>query len=137
MIRHVLLAIYGIVGLLTARRVLKHVNKVGDVEYLIPRRGKVYLTISVTKNYSEPVAKFALSDICLPVEKWRDMAYLSNDIGCCSYCSSGLVYNASICVAYLKELDNHIYVDLGNAPFPDDLKKDIQVKYRKMLDKIK
>ena len=137
MIRHVLLAIYGIVGLLTARRVLKHVNKVGDVEYLIPRRGKVYLTISVTKHYSEHVATFALSDICLPVEKWRDMAYLSNGLGCRSYCSSGLAYNASICVAYLKELDSHIYVDLGNAPFPDDFKKDIQVKYRKMLDKIK
>ena len=122
---------------MTARRVLKHVNKVGDVEYLIPRRDKVYLTISVTKNYSEPVATFALSDICLPVKKWRDMAYLSNDIGCRSYCSSGLVYNASICVAHIKELDSHIYVDMGNAPLPDELKKDILKEYRKMLDKIK
>lgn len=137
MIRHVLLAIYGIVGLLTARRVLRHVNKVGDVEYLIPRRGKVYLTVNVTKSYSEPGVTFALSDICLPVDKWRDMAYLSNDIGCRSYCCDGLVYNASICVAFLRELDAHIYVDLGNAPFPDGLKKDIQVKYRKMLDKLR
>ena len=136
MIRHVLLAIYGIVGVLTARRVLRHVNKVGDVEYLIPRRGMVYLSIHVVKNYREPEAMFALSDICLPVKKWRDMADLSNDIGCRSYCSSGPIYNASICVAFLKELDSHIYVDLGNAPFPDELKKDIQAKYRKMLDKI-
>jgi hypothetical protein len=137
MIRHVLLAIYGIVGLLTARRVLKHVNKVGDVEYLIPRKGTVYLTIKVTKSYSEPGVTYALSDICLPVNKWRDMAYLSNNIGCRSYCSDLRIYNASICVAYLKELDCHIYVDLGNAPFPDDLKKDIREKYREMLDKLK
>jgi hypothetical protein len=137
MIRHVLLAIYGIVGLLTARRVLKHVNKVGDVEYLIPRRGKVYLTINVTKSYSEPGVTFALSDICLPVNKWRDMAYLANDVGCRSYSISSPIYNASLCVAFLNELDNHIYVDLGNAPLPDDLKKDIQVKYRKMLDKLR
>jgi len=137
MIRHVLLAIYGIVGLLTARRVLKHVNKVGDVEYLIPRRGTVYLTINVTKSYSEPGVTFALSDICLPVNKWRDMAYLANDVGCRSYSISSPIYNASLCVAFLKELDNHIYVDLGNAPLPDDLKKYIQVKYRKMLDKLR
>ncbi len=132
-----MLAIYGIVGLLTARRVLKHVNKVGDVEYLIPRRGKVYLTINVAKNYSEPGETYALSDICLLVEKWRNMAYLANDIGCRTYCCDGVVYNASICVAFLNELDNHIYVDLGNAPFPEALKTDIQVKYRKMLDKLR